>query len=234
MRRFELSCYDGVLAFGAVIADLYRAHGWSNRVWTFHEAADTAMFYPRPLHQEYDLVWIGNWGDEERSAELREFLIDPAEELGLSTRLYGVRYPEPVIAELERRGIAWRGWLPNHQVPLAFARARFTIHVPRRQYVRLLPGVPTIRVFEALACGIPLLCSPWDDCEALFPPGCYLVADSATRMRALMRAIMADEGLRENLRRKGLAAIRARHTCRHRARELLDIVSSLKPVRKAA
>jgi spore maturation protein CgeB len=192
------------------------------------------MFYPRPLHQEYDLVWIGNWGDEERSAELREFLIDPAEELGLSTRLYGVRYPETVIAELDRRGIAWRGWIPNHQVPLAFARARFTVHVPRRQYVRLLPGVPTIRVFEALACGIPLLCSPWDDCEALFPPGCYLVADAATRMRLLMRAIMADEGLRENLRRKGLAAIRARHTCRHRARELLDIVGSLKPVRKAA
>ncbi|HEY3779363.1 MAG TPA: glycosyltransferase [Rhizomicrobium sp.] len=234
MRQFDLSGYDGVLAFGATIADLYRAHGWSSRVWSFHEAADTNTFFPRPFHPEYDLVWIGNWGDEERTGELREFLIDPATELGLSTRLYGVRYPEPVIAEFERRGIAWRGWLPNHHVPLAFARARFTVHVPRRLYARLLPGVPTIRVFEALACGIPLICSPWEDCEELFPPGCYLVASDGTQMRALMRAILADEGLRQNLRHKGLAAIRARHSCRHRARELLGIVDTLKPLRKAA
>jgi spore maturation protein CgeB len=234
MGRFDLSGYDGVLAFGAAIADIYRAQGWSRRVWTFHEAADTTTFFPRPFHPECDLVWIGNWGDEERSAELREFLIDPATELGLSTRLYGVRYPEPVIADLARRGFAWRGWLPNHQVPLAFARARFTVHVPRQLYTRLLPGVPTIRVFEALACGIPLLCSPWEDSENLFPPGCYLVARDGTEMRAQIRAITADEGLRENLRRNGLAAIRARHSCRHRARELLGIVDSLKSVRKAA
>jgi hypothetical protein len=33
------------------------------------------------------------------------------------------------------------------------------------------PGIPTIRVFEALACGVPLICAPWRDEENLFPPG---------------------------------------------------------------
>ena len=35
-------------------------------------------------------------------------------------------------------------------------RFKATVHVPRRPYVKALPGIPTIRVFEALACGIPL------------------------------------------------------------------------------
>ena len=46
-----------------------------------------------------------------------------------------------------------------------------TVHVPRRPYVEALPGIPTIRVFEALACGIPLVSAPWADSEGLFPPG---------------------------------------------------------------
>ncbi|HEY6578643.1 MAG TPA: glycosyltransferase [Rhizomicrobium sp.] len=234
MRRFELSGYDGALVFGAAIAELYRRQGWVENVWPFHEAADTTTFFPRPPNPECDLVWIGNWGDGERSAELREFLIDPAGRLGLSTQLYGVRYPAPVLAELEQRGISWRGWLANHEAPLAFAKARFTVHVPRRHYAHLLPGIPTIRVFEALACGIPLISSPWDDCEGLFPHGCYLTARDGEEMRKLMRAVIADRDLRENLRRKGLAAIRARHTCRHRARELLALAGGCQPMRKAA
>ncbi len=44
------------------------------------------------------------------------------------------------------------------------------MHIPRRPYVESLPGIPTIRVFEALACGIPLISAPWSDSEALFRP----------------------------------------------------------------
>ena len=42
------------------------------------------VFRPRPEQpHERDLVWVGNWGDEERSAELRDFLIEPVATLGL-------------------------------------------------------------------------------------------------------------------------------------------------------
>lgn len=234
MARFDLSGYDGVLAFGASIAEIYRERGWAERVWTLHEAADTSTFFPRPLTPDCDCVWIGNWGDEERSAELREFLIEPASALGLSTRVYGVRYPQEALGELSSHQMERCGWLPNRDVPLAFARARFTVHVPRRLYAERLPGVPTIRVFEALACGIPLISAPWEDCEGLFPPGCYLTARDGREMQTLMHTVIADPDMRESLRRHGLAAVRARHTCRHRARELLGIVDELRPVRKAA
>jgi spore maturation protein CgeB len=87
-----------------------------------------------------------------------------------------------------------------------------------------LPGIPTIRVFEALACGIPLICAPWRDSEGLFTPGSdFLVARDGREMREHMRALCADAALRERLARSGRETILARHTCAHRVDELLDI-----------
>jgi spore maturation protein CgeB len=81
--RFDLSQYDGVLAFGEVIRELYLERGWAERAWTWHEAADARVFTPADdVEREGDLVWIGNWGDGERTAELHEFLLGPVAQLG--------------------------------------------------------------------------------------------------------------------------------------------------------
>src|SRR4051794_4959247 len=78
MERYHLDEYDGVLAFGNSVAEQYRKRGWGRRVWTWHEAADHRVFRPmQPDGENKDLVWIGNWGDDERTAELNEFLIEP-------------------------------------------------------------------------------------------------------------------------------------------------------------
>jgi spore maturation protein CgeB len=228
MEAFELDGFDGVLAFGGALREVYLRHGWGRRVFTWHEAADTALFRPLPAAaKDCDLVWIGNWGDEERSAELREFLIEPAAQLGLRARIHGVRYPQSALDLLHRRGIEFAGWLPNHHVPRAFARARATVHVPRAPYARALPGIPTIRVFEALACGLPLVSAPWRDVEGLFPPGAYLHAADGEAMTAALRRVLADDDLAGELAANGPRIIAERHTCRHRARELLAIVASL-------
>jgi spore maturation protein CgeB len=224
--RYDLQDYDGVLAFGAAIARVYERRG--HRAFVFHEAADTRIFRPRPADRhDGDVVWIGNWGDEERTNELRELLLDPVTELGLAARVYGVRYPESALVELAKRNIEYGGWLPNHEVPNVFARYTFTVHVPRRPYVEALPGIPTIRVFEALACGIPLISGRWDDVEGLFAPGDYLVAHDTREMVTLMRLLLRDPAARKELAERGLATIRRRHTCGHRADELRSIAASL-------
>src|SRR5688572_26678582 len=46
MQSYDLSAYDGVLAFGNVIRDIYLKEGWTRRAWTWHEAADTRIFKP--------------------------------------------------------------------------------------------------------------------------------------------------------------------------------------------
>ena len=229
LARYDLSGYDGVLAFGDVLRDLYRMRRWAARAWTWHEAADTRVFGPRPaIARDRDLVWIGNWGDGERSAELHAMLIEPALALGLRTQVYGVRYPDAVCRALAGAGIDYAGWLANFHVPEVFARHRVTVHVPRRPYADLLPGIPTIRMFEALACGIPLISTPWRDDEALFTAGeDYLVASDPAEMRRLLRAVIHDRALAAELARHGRQTILARHTCAHRVDELFTILTEL-------
>jgi len=232
MARYDLSAYDGVLAFGETLSEAYRRQGWGDRVFTWHEAADTALFHPpETLLARAGAVWIGNWGDGERSQELRDYMLEPVSDLGVPLDIYGVRYPEEAISELARRGVRYHGWAANARAPEIFTRHLFTIHVPRRFYVSHLPGIPTIRVFEALACGIPLLSAPWQDSERLFSPGSdFLQPRTPSEMRSLMRDLINDADLRQTLAAQGWETIRARHSCSHRARELLAIVGRLRRV----
>jgi spore maturation protein CgeB len=230
MERYDLSGYDGVLAYGEAIRQIYLERGWAARAWPWHEAADTRVFHPRPgIEPEADLVWIGNWGDGERGAELREFLLRPARRLRLRGSVHGVRYPRAARLRIRLAGLRYRGWVANHRVPELFARHRLTVHVPRRPYAEALPGIPTIRPFEALACGIPLVSAPWEDSEGLFRPGQdYLLARDCAEMREAMEGILEYPEFAAELRRSGLETIRARHTCSHRVDELLAIDAGLR------
>jgi spore maturation protein CgeB len=94
--------------------------------------------------------------------------------------------------------------------------------------VRSLPGIPTIRPFEALACGIPLISSPWNDAEHLFTPGKdYLVANNKAEMISSMQKILNDQAFAHELAANGLNTIQQKHTCAHRVDELYDICEEL-------
>jgi spore maturation protein CgeB len=250
MAAYDLRDYDGVLAFGEVIRRIYLEKGWSRRAWTWHEAADVRVFRPlrggevaaagRGNERDVigDLVWIGNWGDDERVQELQEFLLDPVRHLRLDALVHGVRYPAMAKARLAAAGIVYDGWLPNYRAPEAFARHRVTVHVPRRPYVAALPGIPTIRVFEALACGIPLVSAPWDDVEGLFSPReDFLVAGDGAQMREHLRDLLHDASFAAAIARRGRQTILDRHTCSHRVDELIGICHELaaeRPLRPAS
>jgi spore maturation protein CgeB len=229
MARYDLRHYDGVLAYGEILSRTYLDRGWAENAWTWHEAADVRLF--RPLlgrERAGDLAWIGNWGDGERTAELEEFLLEPARALGLSGSVFGVRYPDDAREAMARAGLPYRGWVANHRVPEIFARHAVTVHIPRRPYVEALPGIPTIRPFEALACGIPLVCSRWDDVEGLFTPGeDFLVAHDGDEMRVLLDRVLRDRELARHLAQHGRRTVLERHTCGHRVDELLAVAAEL-------
>ncbi len=223
--------YDAVLAYGESLREVYRLRGWTGDVHVWHEAADVRVFRPlTPDLPPLDLAWIGNWGDEERTAELEEFLIGPSSDLQLKGTAHGVRYPADAISRMGAAGLNYKGWLPNYQVPKVFARHLVTVHVPRRPYVTTLPGIPTIRPFEAMACGIPLITARWCDTEGLFREGVdYLNAESGSHMRELLQAVLTDDNFRQSLREHGLETIARRHTCGHRVDELLAIYDQISP-----
>ncbi|NLS06362.1 glycosyltransferase [Rhizobium sp. P32RR-XVIII] len=228
IARLELADYDLTLAFGEALRQRYLRAGWGRRVFTWHEAADAELFRPMPeVEKSGDLIWIGNWGDDERSAEIGHFLIEPAQALQLKTTVQGVRYPKSAREALKRARIDYGGWIANAEVPRAFAENRVTIHIPRRPYVEALPGIPTIRVFEALACGIPLISARWDDAENLFRDNQdFLFARDGAQMTRLLKDVLSDPAFADELVRSGLETIRARHTCRHRVDELLAILGT--------
>ncbi len=229
IAALDLGGYDGVLAFGEALAEVYRGLGWGRRVFVWHEAADIRLFRPPEVEEKREgLVFIGNWGDGERTEELETFLFEPARRAGLPLDVHGVRWPPEAVDRLSASGFRHRGRLPNPEAPDVFARKLATVHVPRRFYAKALPGIPTIRVFEALACGIPLLSAPWQDTEHLFRPGLdFLMARDTASMARHMRSLAREPGLAASLAAHGLETVRARHTCAHRVRELLTTLSVL-------
>lgn len=229
IRLFGTHRFDGILAFGDSLRRIYQEQFGIRNVWTLHEAADITVFCPHPgTNKTTDVLWIGNWGDEERSKEICEFLLRPA--MALRNRrfqVFGVRYPEQGLAALSNAGVNYGGYLPNLEAPAAYARSRLTVHIPRQQYSTAMHGIPTIRVFEALACGIPLISAPWDDDEQLFREGDLLFVGSGAEMKRTMEKLLTDESAARAQALRGLETILSRHTCAHRAEQLTEICEEL-------
>lgn len=229
IRLLSINRFDGVIAFGEALRRIYREQFNLPRVWTLHEAADIDVFYPRAVTEKADdLVWIGNWGDNERSAEIGEFLLQPAAQLRQrSFSIYGVRYPEEGLRALREAGVAYRGYLPNLEAPGVYSAARLTVHIPRQQYLSAMAGIPTIRVFEALACGIPLLSAPWSDSENLFAKEDFCMVNNAAEMQSAICSLLTNWKAARSQAQRGLETVRSRHTCRHRAEQLTSYCEEL-------
>ena len=227
--QFDLHLFDGVLAFGEAIRRIYANGFGMERAWTFHEAADVQTFRPMHAAKNTDVLWIGNWGDDERSRELEEFLVYPAEQLNeLKFVAYGVRYPQEARDRLAHANIDFRGYLPNLSSAEAYNQSKIALHIPRRQYANGLGGIPTIRMFEVMACGAFLLCSPWQDDEGLFrAQQDYLCAGDGAAMQAIVQEMSRDERARSQIASNGFNTILQRHTCAHRAAELIQICQEL-------
>lgn len=227
IANYDLSEYDGALVFGEKIKNIYLEHGWAKNVWTWHEAADIKVFHPYNTNKlEGDLVWVGNWGNDERTKDLIEYVIEPTKKLGLKTKVYGVQYPDKALQLLNEAGIEYGGYLPSYQFPEIASAYRFTVHVPPKPYAKDLPGIPTIRAFEAMACGIPMISSPWQDSENLFRVGeDFLMVEDGEEMVTTMKNLLQNRERSNSMIRKGLETIRNRHTCTHRVDELMSIYS---------
>lgn len=229
IAQFPIAEFDGVLAFGEAIRRIYLNGFNSRRAWTFHEAADTWRFHPDSDSDRSEINWVGNWGDDERTRELREFLIEPLAALNyIQAAVYGVRYPEHAKSQLKDAGIEYRGYLPNLSAPRVYARSALTLHIPRRCYANGLGGIPTIRMFEAFASGVPLVCSPWVDVENLFRPNQdFICVPDGRSMTEEIAYLLRDETARHQLATNALQTIQQRHTCLHRAHQFEEICEEL-------
>jgi spore maturation protein CgeB len=185
-------------------------------------SVDPLKHRPRPMMKRYacDLSYMGTYAPD-RQPKLEEFLLEPArlcrrKQFLVAGPQYpkGMRWPENVrrITHLNPR------WHPHF-----YSSSRITLNVTRREMV-MAGYSPSVRLFEAAACGAAIISDNWAGLDTFFTPGeqVLLPAQSSDVIEYIRE--LGDE----ELRRIGLDAqqrILAEHTNQHRAIEFEDAVS---------
>jgi spore maturation protein CgeB len=218
-----LEPYDLVLSVtgGGVLQALEKTLG-AKRAMPLYGGVDPELHRPATRAPIYagDLSYLGTYA-EDRQEALGELFLEPARRLSSHRFVIGgAQYPPDFP------------WLPNvwhvhHVAPRAhaafYSSSRFTLNVTRRA-MRQMGFCPSARLFEAAACGAPVVTDAWAGIERFFEPDKeILVMKSADDV---MRAL----SLTESERARVAAAARARalreHTAQSRARELVDLALS--------
>jgi spore maturation protein CgeB len=179
-------------------------------------SVDPAAYRPMPeVPARWDLGYLGTYSPD-RQPKLEELLLAPARAWpGGRFAVAGPQYPRDVAwgANVDRAE-----HLPPPEHPAFYAAQRFTLNVTRADMVAA-GWSPSVRLFEAAACGVPVVSDPWEGLPSLFRPGEeILLAETAGDVLRALR------DLPEERRRAIGAAARARalaeHTAAVRAREL--------------
>ncbi|MBB1600454.1 glycosyltransferase [Variovorax sp. UMC13] len=221
----QIAAYDLYLSFtgGPTLQRLERDYG-SRAARVLYCAFDPALYHPEPIPTSWDLGYMGTYSDD-RQPTIERLLLAPARDWPQGRfAVAGPQYPQTV---------QWPGNVHYmaHLSPAAhrafYNRQRFTLNVTRADMITA-GWSPSVRLFEAAACGTPIVSDRWDGIDSFFVPGEEIfLADSATDVMRLLRELPEKERLRvgERARQRVLAA----HTAAHRAAELEDHVRALAP-----
>ena len=173
MSRYDLSGYDGVLAFGASLSPKCIGGMAGDAVFGCGTKRLMCAGSSPPLPNKKEIS-SGSATGAMMNARLSctNFLFEPVQRLRLKARIHGVRYPDDAQRALVVRGHRVRGL--GAELSKCHGSSRdLSSDRPCSSPAVLdrASGVPTIRIFEALACGMPLVSAPWSDSEGLFTPG---------------------------------------------------------------
>jgi spore maturation protein CgeB len=130
-------------------------------------SVDARMYRPRHEPRAYDLGYLGTYSADRQPA-LERLLIEPARRLpGQRFVVAGSGYPDTIAWPPNVRRI---DHLPPGEHPVFYCRQRYTLNVTRAEMVSA-GWSPSVRLFEAAACGTPIISDVWPGLGELFPPG---------------------------------------------------------------
>jgi spore maturation protein CgeB len=208
--------YDLYLSFtgGPTLERLERDLG-ARAARALHCSADPEHYRPEPREALWDLGYLGTYSDD-RQPVLERLLLEPARRWRRGRFVVaGPQYPRelrwpPNVARMEHLAP------PQH---VSFYNAqRFTLNVTRRDMVEA-GWSPSVRLFEAAACGTPIVSDAWVGLESFFVPGEeILLARSADEALAIVRE--TPEAERRRIGDAARARVLREHTAAHRARQL--------------
>ncbi len=219
-----IELYDLYLSFtgGPTLERLERRYR-SPRARAFYCIADPDALAPERSELQWDLGYLGTYSDDRQPA-LDELLVAPARrDPDLRTVVAGPQYPEHLEwpSNVERID-----HLPPARHRSFYNSQRFTLNVTRRDMVRAGYS-PSVRLFEAAACGVPVISDTWPGLEEFFVPGGeILIARNAEETLDHLRTI--SDGQRAEIGRRARERVLAEHTATHRARQLESYVEEVR------
>jgi len=223
LRPQQIAGYDLYLSFtgGPTLRRLEREFG-SPRARVLYCSVDPELYFRKPSALRWDLGYMGTYS-EDRQPKLDQLLLQPARRLPDSRFIVaGPQYPD---------SIAWPANV-DYQAHLApadhrafYNSQRFTLNVTRADMIAA-GWSPSVRLFEAAACGTAIISDRWAGLENLLVPGKeILLAGSADEVIAILGNVGEKERLNISVRAR--QRILREHTAAHRAQQLADYACEL-------
>jgi spore maturation protein CgeB len=193
----------------------------ARRAVPFHCVADAERYAPVDVPLRWDLGYLGTYSDD-RQPRVDELLVEPAR--ADPTRAFAVagpQYPDTIewpanVTKLES--------VPPAEHPAFYCAQRFTLNVTRDDMVRA-GWSPSVRLFEAAACGVPVVSDWWDGLDAFFEPGREILV--AHDRDDVARHLALDEDERRRLGARARERVLREHTAERRAPELEGHVAAV-------
>jgi spore maturation protein CgeB len=208
--------WDLYLSFtgGPTLDRLASRHG-ARRVRPLYCSVDPRDHFPEPAAIRWDMGYLGTYG-EDRQAALDRLLVEPARrERGMRFAVFGAQYPGDLAFPAN---VSRRDHVPPEGHRAFYCAQRFTLNITRGDM--LAAGYsPSVRLFEAAACGVPIVTDAWPGLDRFFTPGSdILVARTSDEVIRILRS--ADEAERLAIAARARARVLADHTAERRAEEL--------------
>jgi spore maturation protein CgeB len=228
-----LADFDLVLSYtGGAALDQLRERLGAGRVAPLYGHVDPAVHRPVAAIDRFvcDLSYLGTYAADRQPA-LEAFFIEPARRRsGQRFLIGGAQYPQnfPWTQDFPWcRNIYFVRHLPPSEHPAFFSSSRLTLNVTRRAMAEM-GWCPSGRLFEAAACGCPILSDSWEGLDAFFAPGSEILVARTTE-DAVAAFDLPDAELKR-IARDARERVLAEHTSDERAKTLeAAIESALSP-----
>lgn len=217
IARRQVPLFDVYFSFagGRALEWLERAFG-ARLALPLYCSVDAAEHMPAAVPPRWDLGYLGTYS-EDRQPVLEKLLIEPARALPeMRFVVAGPQYPATIEwpANVERI---------EHLAPADhasfYSSQRFTLNVTRSDMVAS-GSAPSVRLFEAGACAVPVISDRWDGLDDLFPDGeAILICDGTDDVADILSGMPAE--LRDAIGAAARRIVLERHTGEARARELV-------------
>jgi spore maturation protein CgeB len=177
-------------------------------------SVDPNLYYPEDEIRRWDLGYLGTYSND-RQPTLEKLLLEPAREWREGRFVVaGPMYP----ADVDWRNVVRIEHLPPERHRAFYNQQAFTLNVTRADMIRA-GFSPSVRLFEAAACGVPIISDEWDGLGTLFDIGTeILTARSTEDVLHILRD--TPETTRAAIGRRAREKILSAHTAAHRAAEL--------------